>query len=131
MIYLGVHILNVLALLRPGPMTNTNSRQEIGRKMGSTTLSGSPSGPQLPLESLLCTAPLKKWKMSPPWDCLQVDIESTVVLEGVARLSDYAFSHCSNMTSVKIQKLALPFVRKCFFSCDDLESIIIPDPVTP
>ena len=60
-------------------------------------------------------------------DC--VGLESVTILEGVARIEDYAFFRCERLKSVTLPK-SLKTIGACVFNLSGLETIEIPDGVT-
>lgn len=60
----------------------------------------------------------KSWK--------ELDIEYVVIESGVTSISNYAFSGCKNLVSVKIPNTVKKIGEKAFYDCSSLKDIKIP-----
>ena len=67
-----------------------------------------------------------------PWgsDALRLKIKRLVVNEGITSIGDFAFYHCSNLTSVSLPNSLERIGNAVFFECSSLTSLVIPDNVT-
>ena len=57
-------------------------------------------------------------------------IKTVVINEGITKIGDYAFSGCSNLTSVNIPEGVTEIGNSAFSECSSLKSIEIPESVT-
>lgn len=59
-----------------------------------------------------------------------LDVKKVVIEDGVTSIGEYAFWHCSNLTSITIPDGVTSIGRSAFNACSSLTSITIPDSVT-
>lgn len=57
-------------------------------------------------------------------------VKKIVIEDGVTRIGEHAFWHCSNLTSITIPDGVTSIGRSAFNACSSLTSITIPDSVT-
>ncbi len=65
-----------------------------------------------------------------PWYDSIHNIKKVVIEEGVTKIGDSAFQHCTNMQSVEIADTVTKIGRFAFDSCRSLQSVTIPEGVT-
>ena len=53
-----------------------------------------------------------------------------IILEGVTKIGELAFSHCTNLTSVTIPESVTEIGEMAFHYCTNLTSVTIPEGVT-
>lgn len=58
------------------------------------------------------------------------NIEQIVILDSVAKINDWAFSHCSNLSSVTFEGKAIQLGAAAFAYCNGLTSFTLPEGVT-
>lgn len=56
--------------------------------------------------------------------------ESVVIPDGVTSIGEYAFRHCSSLSSLVIPDSVTSIECYAFSGCESLSSIVIPDSVT-
>ena len=65
-----------------------------------------------------------------PWYHDLVKIKKVVIEDGVTSIGDYAFYHCSSLTSITIPNSVKSIGNYAFISCSGLTSVTIPNSVT-
>ena len=68
--------------------------------------------------------------LSVPWYSYRENIKTVIIEEGVTRIGEDAFYHCSGLTSVTIPNSVTSIGQSAFSSCSCLTSITIPNSVT-
>ena len=65
-----------------------------------------------------------------PWDAYSSSIKKVVINNGVTSIGDYAFEHCTGLTSVTIPNSVTSIGSRAFCDCYGLTSVTIPNSVT-
>ncbi len=65
-----------------------------------------------------------------PWHSRRQQIKNVIIEGGVTSVGDFAFSSCSNLTSITIPNSVTSIGMSAFNGCSSLTSIMIPDSVT-
>ena len=65
-----------------------------------------------------------------PWSGYYNQVHNVIIGEGVTSIGDYAFSDCSNLTTITIPSSVTTIGHHTFWRCESLTSVTIPDSVT-